>query len=82
MQQELSPPGGPDGINYRQIARMSVDTEGRLMWNGKLVQTQRRLSLSKWQVVGMTVVALSAASQSAQALLKLGFAQTSQVKVH
>ncbi len=30
----------------------------------------------------MTVVALSAASQSALALLKLGFAQTSQVKGH
>ncbi len=50
------------------------------MWNGKLVQTQRLLSLSKWQVVGMIVVALSTASQSALALLKLGFAQTSQVE--
>ena len=64
-----TPPGEPDqpspkksGRNIQPLAtadlsRLSIDNDGRLYWDGKPVEVRRRISISRAQVVGASIVA-------------------------
>ena len=39
------------------LSRLSIDRDGRLYWDGKPVEVRRRISMSRAQVVGASIVA-------------------------
>ena len=39
------------------LSRLSIDRDGRLYWDGKPVETHHRLSMSRAQIVGASIVA-------------------------
>ena len=39
------------------LSRLSIDRDGRLYWDGKPVETHHRLSMSRRQIVGASLVA-------------------------
>ena len=39
------------------LSRLSIDYDGRLYWDGKPVEVRRRISMSRAQVVGASIVA-------------------------
>ncbi len=39
------------------LSRLSIDHDGRLYWDGKPVETHHRLSMSRRQIVGASLVA-------------------------
>ncbi len=39
------------------LSRLSIDHDGRLYWDGKPVEVRRRISMSRAQVVGASIVA-------------------------
>jgi hypothetical protein len=39
------------------LSRLSIDSDGRLYWDGKPVEVRRRISMSRAQVVGAGIVA-------------------------
>ena len=41
------------------LSRLSIDSDGRLYWDGKPVETHHRLSMSRAQIVGASIVAAS-----------------------
>lgn len=45
-------------VNATDLARMSIDNDGRLYWDGKPVELQRRISMSPAQMTGAIVVAV------------------------
>jgi hypothetical protein len=58
---EPSPPPAPQGRNVHPVdmtdlSRLSIDTEGRLYWDGKPVEVHRRLLMSREQVIGACVI--------------------------
>src|SRR5215207_2404930 len=60
-QPELQQPG-PQGRNVHPVemtdlSRLSIDQDGRLYWDGKPVEVRRRISMSRAQVVGASIVA-------------------------
>jgi hypothetical protein len=53
-------PEGVEAITLDQLARLGVDRDNQLHWDGKPVEVHRRLKLSGFQVVGAVVVGLAA----------------------
>ncbi len=39
-----------DGITWNQMRGFSVDKNNRLLWNGEVIVTESKLSLSKFQL--------------------------------
>ena len=39
------------------LSRLSIDRDGRLYWDGKPVEVRRRISMSRAQIVGASIVA-------------------------
>jgi len=59
---EPSPEPKPQGRNQHPVdmtdlSRLSIDRDGRLYWDGKPVETHHRLSMSRRQIVGASLVA-------------------------
>jgi hypothetical protein len=56
---EPAPQGGNmHPVEMTDLSRLSIDSDGRLYWNGKPVDTHHRLSMSRAQVVGAGIVAI------------------------
>jgi hypothetical protein len=53
-------PKGVEGITYSDIGKLGVDRDGRLHWDGKPVEVQRRLRFSRMQTIGAVLVGLAA----------------------
>jgi hypothetical protein len=67
---ETSEPAAPDSlpepkplgrnrhpVDMTDLSRLSIDRDGRLYWDGKPVETHHRLSMSRRQIVGASLVA-------------------------
>jgi hypothetical protein len=59
---EPSPEPKPQGrnrhpVDMTDLSRLSIDRDGRLYWDGKPVETHHRLSMSRRQIVGASLVA-------------------------
>jgi hypothetical protein len=59
---EEPPPPKPQGrnrhpVDMTDLSRLSIDTDGRLYWDGKAVEVHRRLLMSRGQVVGASLIA-------------------------
>ena len=59
---------------------LEMDSEGRLLWKGKVVQIEKRITLSFWQGLATAAVALGAASQGTLAFYQFGCALSFWVK--
>ena len=44
-------------VDMTDLSRLSIDSDGRLYWDGKPVEVRRRISMSRAQVVGASIVA-------------------------
>ena len=56
---EPEPQGrGTHPVEMTDLSRLSIDSEGRLYWDGKPVDTHHRLSMSRAQIVGASIVAI------------------------
>jgi hypothetical protein len=44
-------------VDMTDLSRLSIDCDGRLYWDGKPVETHHRLSMSRRQIVGASLVA-------------------------
>lgn len=44
-------------VDMTDLSRLSIDHDGRLYWDGKPVEVRRRISMSRAQVVGASIVA-------------------------
>lgn len=44
-------------VDMTDLSRLSIDHDGRLYWDGKPVEVRRRVSMSRAQVVGASIVA-------------------------
>jgi hypothetical protein len=44
-------------VDMTDLSRLSIDRDGRLYWDGKPVETHHRLSMSRQQIVGASLVA-------------------------
>jgi hypothetical protein len=44
-------------VDMTDLSRLSIDSDGRLYWDGKPVEVRRRVSMSRAQVVGASIVA-------------------------
>jgi hypothetical protein len=44
-------------VDMTDLSRLSIDGDGRLYWDGKPVETHHRLSMSRRQIVGASLVA-------------------------
>ncbi len=44
-------------VDMTDLSRLSIDRDGRLYWDGKPVETHHRLSMSRRQIVGASIVA-------------------------
>src|SRR4051812_5277382 len=44
-------------VDMTDLSRLSIDRDGRLYWDGKPVETHHRLSMSRRQIVGASLVA-------------------------
>lgn len=68
-------PGWPAGVRPISLDGMDalgVGDDGRIYWDGKLIVTERRLTLSSWQKVGGVLTVASAvvvAAEAAQSLV-------------
>jgi hypothetical protein len=51
-ERNVRPIGGMD------LARLSIDNDGRLYWDGKPVEVRRRIMMSRRQIVGASVIGL------------------------
>ena len=45
-------------VDMTDLSRLSIDQEGRLYWDGNPVVTHQRLSMSRAQIVGASVIAV------------------------
>jgi hypothetical protein len=45
-------------VDMTDLSRLSIDHDGRLYWDGKPVETHNRLSMSRRQIVGASIVAV------------------------
>ena len=57
-----APKSAPQGRNIHAVdmtdlSRLSIDRDGRLYWDGKPVEVRRRISMSRAQVIGASIVA-------------------------
>ena len=62
---------GTRPLSHVDMNRMRVDAKDRLIWDGRLVQVQRRLTLTLWQTIFGVIVAFGALSQGALASVDL-----------
>ena len=44
-------------VDMTDLSRLSIDRDGRLYWDGKPVETHHRLSMSRRQIVGASLIA-------------------------
>ncbi|MEA3025092.1 MAG: hypothetical protein QOF91_377 [Alphaproteobacteria bacterium] len=44
-------------VDMTDLSRLSIDRDGRLYWDGKPVEIRRRISMSRAQVIGASIVA-------------------------
>jgi hypothetical protein len=44
-------------VDMTDLSRLSIDRDGRLYWDGKPVETHHRLSMSRPQIIGASLVA-------------------------
>ena len=44
-------------VDMTDLSRLSIDRDGRLYWDGKPVETHHRLSMSRKQIVGASLIA-------------------------
>jgi hypothetical protein len=57
-----APEPAPQGRNVHPVdmtdlSRLSIDRDGRLYWDGKPVEVRRRISMSRAQIIGASIVA-------------------------
>ena len=52
-------PAGVSPVSYANMARLGVGQDGRLYWDGKPVEVQRRLKFSRLQIAGAAIVGLA-----------------------
>jgi len=45
-------------VDMTDLSRLSIDRDGKLYWDGKPVETHHRLSMSRKQIVGASLVAV------------------------
>jgi hypothetical protein len=43
-------------VDMTDLSRLSIDTDGRLYWDGKPVEVQRRLLMSREQIIGACLI--------------------------
>jgi hypothetical protein len=43
-------------VDMTDLSRLSIDRDGRLYWDGKPVETHHRLSMSRAQIIGASIV--------------------------
>jgi hypothetical protein len=43
-------------VDMTDLSRLSIDTDGRLYWDGKPVEVHRRLLMSREQIIGACVI--------------------------
>ena len=60
------------GITLEDFDRMEVDDRGRLIWDDKLVQVEKRLTFSLWQTMAAVIVTVAAAAQGGLAFFDFG----------
>ena len=71
------PAGWPEGvrpISVDGLVALGVGNDGRVYWDGKLIVTEKRLTLSFWQKVGGVLTVASAVIVAAQAGYALALA--------
>ncbi len=73
--EEAAPKPKPHGSNRHPVdmtdlSRLSIDRDGRLYWDGKPVETHHRLSMSRRQTVGASMVAVLVAVAAIGAALQ------------
>jgi hypothetical protein len=65
-EQTAAPESGPESepqgrnvhpVDMTDLSRLSIDRDGRLYWDGKPVEVRRRISMSRAQVIGASIVA-------------------------
>src|SRR5947209_4692165 len=44
-------------VDMTDLSRLSIDRDGKLYWDGKPVETHHRLSMSRKQIVGASLIA-------------------------
>jgi hypothetical protein len=44
-------------VEMTDLSRLAIDRDGRLYWDGKPVEVRRRISMSRAQVIGASIVA-------------------------
>ena len=44
-------------VNTMDLTRLSIDNDGRLYWNGKPVEVRRRITMSRAQAIGTSLIA-------------------------
>jgi hypothetical protein len=44
-------------VDMTDLSRLSIDRDGRLYWDGKPVEVRRRISMSRAQVIGASIIA-------------------------
>jgi hypothetical protein len=59
---QTEPQAEPQGRNIHPVemtdlSRLAIDRDGRLYWDGKPVEVRRRISMSRAQVIGASIVA-------------------------
>ena len=63
---------GTRGITLGDLKRFRVDQAGRLSWDGKLVQVQRRVTFTIWQGLAVVIVTMATAAMGLLAGFVLG----------
>lgn len=58
----IAPEPKPQGrnrnpVDMTDLSRLSIDRDGRLYWDGKPVETHHRLSMSRKQIAGVSLIA-------------------------
>jgi hypothetical protein len=57
-------------VDMTDLSRLSIDTDGRLYWDGKPVEVHRRLAMSREQIIGALVIGAFVAIGAMGALLQ------------
>jgi len=45
-------------VDMTDLSRLSIDRDGKLYWDGKPVEVRRRITMSRAQIVGASIVAV------------------------
>jgi hypothetical protein len=64
------PPGVIHELSVRDLSRVSIDAGGRLYWDGKPVEVERRLTMSRTQLIAASLFAAVAIIAAAGAVFQ------------